>query len=72
MLDVLLTHSYHLPFDRKQSRKMEPYPPLGTLYAAGLLRTNGDSVAVFDTMLQEPHAGFREALQKHRPRIVVI
>jgi radical SAM superfamily enzyme YgiQ (UPF0313 family) len=72
MLDVLLTHSYHLPFDRKQSRKMEPYPPLGTLYAAGLLRTNGHSVAVFDTMLQEPHAGFWEALQEHRPRIVVI
>jgi anaerobic magnesium-protoporphyrin IX monomethyl ester cyclase len=70
--DVLLTHSYHLPFDRKQSRKMEPYPPLGTLYAAGLLRANGISVAVFDTMLQEPETGFREALQKHRPRIVAI
>jgi anaerobic magnesium-protoporphyrin IX monomethyl ester cyclase len=70
--DVLLTHSYHLPFDRKQSRKMEPYPPLGTLYAAGLLRANGISVAVFDTMLQEPEAGFREALQRHRPSIVAI
>jgi anaerobic magnesium-protoporphyrin IX monomethyl ester cyclase len=70
--DVLLTHSYHLPFDRKQVRKMEPYPPLGTLYAAGLLRAHGNSVAVFDTMLQEPHAGFREALREHRPRIVAI
>jgi radical SAM superfamily enzyme YgiQ (UPF0313 family) len=70
--NVLLTHSYHLPFDRKQSRKMEPYPPLGTLYAAGLLRSNDISVAVFDTMLQEPEAGFREALKKHRPSIVAI
>jgi radical SAM superfamily enzyme YgiQ (UPF0313 family) len=70
--DVLLTHSYHLPFDRKQVRKMEPYPPLGTLYAAGLLRAQGHSVAVFDTMLQEPQAGFREALRLHRPRIVAI
>jgi radical SAM superfamily enzyme YgiQ (UPF0313 family) len=61
-----------LPFDRKQVRKMEPYPPLGTLYAAGLLRANGISVAVFDTMLQEPQAGFREALREHRPRIVAI
>lgn len=72
MADVLLTHSYHLPFDRKQVRKMEPYPPLGTLYAAGLLRAHGNSVAVFDTMLQEPQAGFREALREHRPRIVAI
>ena len=72
MADVLLTHSYHLLYDRKQVRKMEPYPPLGTLYAAGLLRANGNSVAVFDTMLQEPEAGFREALRKHRPRIVAI
>jgi anaerobic magnesium-protoporphyrin IX monomethyl ester cyclase len=70
--DVLLTHSYHLPFDRKQVRKMEPYPPLGTLYAAGLLRAHGNSVAVFDTMLQEPQAGFREALREYRPRIVAI
>ena len=72
MADVLLTHSYHLPFDRKQVRKMEPYPPLGTLYAAGLLRAHGNSVAVFDTMLQEPDAGFQEALREHRPRIVAI
>jgi radical SAM superfamily enzyme YgiQ (UPF0313 family) len=51
---------------------MEPYPPLGTLYAAGLLRAQGHGVAVFDTMLQEPQAGFREALRKHRPRVVAI
>ncbi len=72
MADVLLTHSYHLPYDRKQARKMEPYPPLGTLYAAGLLRENGIAVAAFDSMLQEPEAGFREALRKHPPRIVAI
>ncbi|MFI5096458.1 MAG: B12-binding domain-containing radical SAM protein [Candidatus Acidiferrales bacterium] len=72
MAEVLLTHSYHLPYDRKQARKMEPYPPLGTLYAAGLLRANGRPVAVFDTMLQEPQAGFRDALKQHRPRIVAI
>jgi anaerobic magnesium-protoporphyrin IX monomethyl ester cyclase len=52
--DVLLTHSYHLYYDRKQTRKMQPYPPLGTLYAAALLRGAGLSVAVFDTMLNDP------------------
>jgi len=69
--DVLLTHSYHLYFDRKQSRKMQPYPPLGTLYAAALLRNSGVSVAVFDTMLNDPQ-GFQEALAQHRPKVVVV
>jgi radical SAM superfamily enzyme YgiQ (UPF0313 family) len=70
--DILLTHSYHLPYDRKQVRKMQPYPPLGTLYAAALLRRAGLSVALFDTMLNDPEEGFQSALQEHRPRIVVV
>lgn len=72
MADVLLTHSYHLFYDRKQLRKMQPYPPLGTLYAAALLRGAGISVAVFDTMLNNPDQHFEAALAEHRPRIVVI
>ena len=72
MADVLLTHSYHLPYDRKQVRKMQPYPPLGTLYAASVLRQHGISVAVFDSMLDEPESGFRAALRANRPKIVAI
>src|SRR5579863_3119236 len=72
MADVLLTHSYHLYYDRKQTRKMRPYPPLGTLYAAALLQHFGISVAVFDTMLNDPAEGFLSALEQHRPRIVVV
>jgi len=70
--DVLLTHSYHLYYDRKQARKMQPYPPLGTLYAASLLRSAGISVALFDTMLNDPEQHFQEALARHRPRVVVV
>lgn len=72
MAQVLLTHSYHLPYDRKQVRKMQPYPPLGTLYAAGLLRSKGISVGVFDTMLSDPDAGFSQALRTHRPKLVAV
>ncbi|WP_353071317.1 B12-binding domain-containing radical SAM protein [Tunturiibacter gelidoferens] len=72
MADVLLTHSYHLPYDPKQVRKMQPYPPLGTLYAASALRAGNISVAVFDTMLGDPDLGFSTALLQHRPKIVVI
>ena len=72
MTDVLLTHSYHLPYDRKQSQKMEPYPPLGTLYAAAFLRANGVSVALFDSMLEQPEDGLLQALRFHKPKIVAI
>jgi anaerobic magnesium-protoporphyrin IX monomethyl ester cyclase len=70
--DVLLTHSYHLPYDRKQVRKMQPYLPLGTLYAAAVLRSQDIDVAVFDTMLADPIAGFPAALKRHSPRLVAI
>lgn len=72
MADVLLTHSYHLNFDRKQTRKMQPYPPLGTLYAAALLRSAGISVALFDTMLTNPEDSFQAALEQQNPKIVVV
>src|SRR5713101_644938 len=72
MADVLLAHSYHLFYDPKQVRKMQPYPPLGTLYAAALLREHGFSVALFDTMLEDPGRGFPAALARHRPQIVAI
>lgn len=72
MSDVLITHSYHLPYDRKQVRKMQPYPPLGTLYAAATLRNAGFSVAFFDTMLNDPEEGFPRALRLNRPKVVVV
>ena len=72
MADVLLTHSYHLFYDRKQTRKAQPYPPLGTLYAAAALRSSGISVAVFDTMLNDPEKEFEVALAEHRPALVVV
>src|SRR5437899_4674695 len=72
MADVLLTHSYQRPYDPNQVRKMQPYAPLGTLYAASALRAGDISVAVFDTMLGAPEPGFVDALKQVRPKIVAI
>ena len=72
MADVLLTHSYHLFYDRKQAQRMQPYPPLGSLDAAAVLRLAGGSVGCCDGMLSEPVEGFRQALRAHRPKIVGI
>jgi anaerobic magnesium-protoporphyrin IX monomethyl ester cyclase len=70
--NVLLTHSYHLPFDSKQLRKMQPYMPIGTLYAATALRENGISVVAFDSMLEEPSTNLASLLKEHKPQIVAV
>ncbi len=72
MVDVLLAHAYFLNLDPKQQAKMRPYPPLATLYAAGLLRDHGYDVAVFDAMLAPDEAAFATALAEHLPRAVVL
>lgn len=51
---------------------MQPYMPLGTLYAATALREEGISVAVFDSMLAEPSSALVAMLEEHRPRIVAV
>ena len=72
MTDVLLTHSYFIRFDPKQSKAMMPYPPLGTLYAASYLEKLPFSVALFDTMLADSEEEIRVILQRHRPAVVAI
>src|SRR5579864_3908813 len=72
LVDVLVTHSYHLPFDAKQMQKMQPYAPLATLYAATALRESGFTVAAFDSMLEDPDAKFVDFLKEQGPRIVAV
>jgi hypothetical protein len=72
VVDVLVTHSYHLSYDAKQLRKMQPYVPLAALYAAPALRESGISVAAFDLILQDPDEQFQRGLDEQRSRIVVV
>src|SRR5258708_33417598 len=72
MADILLAHSNHLYFDRKQARKMQPYPPLQTLLAAACLQREGFEVGLFDCTLEYSDEQFRAALERHRPRMVAL
>ena len=72
MTDILLGQSYFLRFDPKLWGAMQPYPPLGTLYAASYLRERGHSVALFDAMLAESEEEWGVALDRTRPRYAVI
>lgn len=51
---------------------MQPYLPLGTLYAATALRGQGITSDVFDVMLEAPEPGFLLALRRSQAKIVVV
>ena len=72
MTQILLGQSYYLRFDPKLWEAMQPYPPLGTLYAASWLRQHGYEVALFDAMLAESEEEWAKALEWHKPRYAVI
>jgi radical SAM superfamily enzyme YgiQ (UPF0313 family) len=70
--DVLLGHAYFLRFDPKLWEARQPYPPLGTLYAAATLREGGFGVALFDAMLAGSEDDWAAALDRHRPRFATL
>jgi len=72
MTQILLGQSYYLRFDPKLWEAMQPYPPLGTLYAASWLRQHGYEVALFDAMLAASEAEWAKALDLHKPQYAII
>jgi radical SAM superfamily enzyme YgiQ (UPF0313 family) len=72
MTQILLGQSYFLRFDPKLWEAMQPYPPLGTLYAASYLRQHGYEVALFDTMLAGSEDEWAKALDAHQPQFAVL
>ncbi len=69
---LLFTHSYFLRFDPKQWELGLPYPPLGTLYAASLMREHGYAVALFDTQFATGAGDLLPSLEKNRPDYLVV
>lgn len=72
MSDILFSHSYFLRFDPKQWSLGQPYAPLGTLYAASLMRDQGYAVSFFDTMFCHHPQEIISAIERENPRFFVI
>ncbi|MCA9921584.1 MAG: cobalamin-dependent protein, partial [Anaerolineales bacterium] len=72
MTDILFGQSYFLRFDPKLWEAMQPYPPLGTMIAAGFMREKGYRVALFDAMLADSTAEWAALLDQHQPTFAVI
>lgn len=72
MSEILFSHSYYYKLDPKQWKNKMPFPPLGTLYSAALLRENGFSVDLFDTNLIDSPSQIIPVLEQTSPRYLVI
>jgi anaerobic magnesium-protoporphyrin IX monomethyl ester cyclase len=72
MTDILLGHSCYLRFDAKSWQAMQPYPPIGTMLAAAVMRQQGYSVALFDATLAESEEQWAAALDRYQPRYAII
>ncbi|MEI9811448.1 MAG: radical SAM protein [Acidobacteriota bacterium] len=66
---IFLTHANHLYSDRKQVKKMQPYPPLQTLMVAALLRESGHEIVFFDCTFNRD---FLPALDACEPDLVAV
>lgn len=72
MKKVLFSHSYYLRYDPKQWETGQPYAPLGTLYAAALLKKNGYETALHDTMFSTGPDELKPVLTKEKPAYFVV
>jgi anaerobic magnesium-protoporphyrin IX monomethyl ester cyclase len=71
-MKLLFTHSYFLTYDPKQVANAQPYPPLGTLFAASLLREKGHEVKLFDTMFCGNPDDILPVLEDYKPDALII
>lgn len=72
MASILFTNSYFYRFDAKQWKAKQPYPPLGTIYAAALMRQSGHDVALFDTNLIASVDALQPKIATQQPDFLVI
>jgi anaerobic magnesium-protoporphyrin IX monomethyl ester cyclase len=72
MKKILFSHSYFLRFDPKQWETGLPFAPLGTLYAASLMREQGYDVALHDVMFAKSPEEIIPAIENFRPDILVL
>ena len=69
---ILFTHSYFLRLDPKQWKNGQPYAPLGTLYAAALMRQEGFPVSLHDVQFTGGPSEIIPVLENSRPEYFVV
>ncbi|CAN5365252.1 radical SAM protein [soil metagenome] len=72
MKSGLLANSYFYKLDSKQWKFKQPYPPLGTLQAAAIVRNCGFETAVFDVSLLDSPEEIESVLKNINPDYLVL
>lgn len=71
-MKILIGQAYHLRLDPKNWESLELYPPLGSLYAASVLRADGHEVVFSDSMIAEGPGVWAGAVAREIPGIALI
>ncbi len=71
-MKILIGQSYFRILDPKEMKRNMPYPPLGSLYAAALLKAAGHEVIFFDAMLSRGVNDFISQIAISKPDILLI
>jgi len=72
MARIIVGSVYFLRLDPARWAERQPFPPLGTLYAAGTLRAKGHEVSFFDSMIAESVDGWAAALEEAKPHVAIL
>lgn len=72
MKRVVISNAYFYPLDKKQWRFKQPYPPLGTLLAAALVREMGFEVVFCDGNLDDGPKRIADQIRSAKPDYVLI
>jgi anaerobic magnesium-protoporphyrin IX monomethyl ester cyclase len=72
MSKVLITHSYFYKLDAKQWKFKQPYPPLGTLLAASVVRQSGFDLAFVDANLADHPDAVCNTILHEKPHYLIV
>ncbi|HKI79498.1 MAG TPA: radical SAM protein [Ignavibacteriaceae bacterium] len=71
-MKILIGQSYFRILDQKELERQMPYPPLGTIYAATILKRLGHEIIFYDCMMGGNPEDFNNKIISDNPDIVLI
>lgn len=71
-MKILIGQSYFRILDPKELERQMPYPPLGTLYAATILKQSGHEIIFYDAMLSKSTNDFNNKIKETNPDLLLI
>ena len=71
-MKILIGQSYFRVLDPKELARKMPYPPLGTLYAAAILKELKHEVIFFDSMMSRNPDEFMKKIDTEKPDIILL